>query len=140
MVFVWLFIIVAAIVLEASTVSLVSIWFVPSACISLILAFCKVPLWIQLLVFFGVFLLLMLLLKPMFKKNLGLKKVATNADALIGAQAVVTEPINNLYAQGQVKIRGQVWTARSSDESVTFDVNEVVTVVSIEGVKLICSR
>ena len=140
MVFVWLFVIVAAIVMEASTVSLVSIWFVPSACVSMILALCEVKLWIQLTVFFAVFLLLMMILRPVFKKNMGLKIVPTNADALIGMQAVVIEPINNLHAKGQVKIRGQVWTARSSEENIVYEADEVVTVVAIEGVKLICTK
>ena len=140
MVFVWLFVIVAAIVMEASTVSLVSIWFVPSACVSMILALCEVKLWIQLTVFFAVFLLLMMILRPVFKKNMGLKIVPTNADALIGMQAVVIEPINNLHAKGQVKIRGQVWTARSSEENIVCEADEVVTVVAIEGVKLICTK
>lgn len=140
MVFVWLFVIVAAIVVEASTVSLVSIWFVPSACISMILALCEVKLWIQLIVFFAVFLLLMICLKPVFKKNMGLKIVPTNADTLIGMQAVVVEPIDNLHAKGQVKVRGQVWTARSACENIIYETDEVVTVVAIEGVKLICTH
>ena len=140
MVFVWLFVIVAAIVLEASTVSLVSIWFVPSACISMILALCDVKLWIQLTVFFAVFLLLMVILRPVFKKNMGLKIVPTNADTLIGMQAVVIEQIDNLHAKGQVKIRGQVWTARSANEKIVYEEDEVVTVVAIEGVKLICTH
>lgn len=140
MVFVWLFVIVAAIVLEASTVSLVSIWFVPSACISMILALCDVKLWIQLTVFFAVFLLLMMILRPVFKKNMGLKIVPTNADTLIGMQAVVIEQIDNLHAKGQVKIRGQVWTARSANEKIVYEEDEVVTVVAIEGVKLICTH
>ena len=140
MVFVWLFVIVAAIVLEASTISLVSIWFVPSACISMILALCDVKLWIQLTVFFAVFLLLMMILRPVFKKNMGLKIVPTNADTLIGMQAVVIEPIDNLHAKGQVKIRGQVWTARSANEKIVYEEDEIVTVVAIEGVKLICTH
>lgn len=140
MVFVWLFVIVAAIVLEASTVSLVSIWFVPSACISMILALCDVKLWIQLMVFFAVFLLLMVILRPVFKKNMGLKIVPTNADTLIGMQAVVIEPIDNLHAKGQVKIRGQIWTARSANEKIVYEEDEIVTVVAIEGVKLICTH
>ena len=140
MVFVWLFVIVAAIAVEASTVSLVSIWFVPSACISMILALCDVKLWIQLIVFFVVFILLMLILKPVFKKNIGLKIVPTNADTVIGMQAVVTESIDNLHAKGQVKVRGQIWTARSADEDITFEVGDIVNVVAIEGVKLICDR
>ena len=140
MVFVWLFIIVAAIVLEASTVSLVSIWFIPSACVSMILALCDVKVWIQLTVFFALFFLLMLILKPVFKKNMGIKIVPTNADTLIGMQAVVIEQIDNLHAKGQVKIRGQVWTARSADENIIYEADEVVTVVAIEGVKLICTH
>ena len=140
MVFIWLFVIVAAIVLEASTVSLVSIWFVPSACIAMILALCEVQVWIQLIVFFTVFFLLMICLKPFFKKNMGVKIVPTNADTLIGMQAVVTEQIDNLNAKGQVKVRGQVWTARSADENIIYDAGEVVTVLAIEGVKLICTH
>ena len=140
MVFIWLFVIVAAIVLEASTVSLVSIWFIPSACVSMILALCNVKVWIQLIVFFALFFLLMLILKPVFKKNMGIKIVPTNADTLIGMQAVVTEQIDNLNSKGQVKVRGQVWTARSADENIIYDAGEVVTVLAIEGVKLICTH
>jgi membrane protein implicated in regulation of membrane protease activity len=140
MVFVWLFVIVAAIVIEVSTVDLVSLWFIPSACVALILSLCKVQAWIQIIVFFAVFFVLMIFLKPIFKKNMGLRIVPTNADSLIGAQAVVIEPINNLHAKGQVKIRGQVWTARSSEEGVTYEEGEVVNVLAIEGVKLICNR
>ena len=54
--------------------------------------------------------------------------------------AVVLESINNLEAKGQVKVRGQVWSARSADESVTYAAGEVVRVLSIEGVKLICEK
>ena len=140
MAFVWLFVIVAAIVMEAATVALVSIWFVPSACIAMILALCDVALWIQLLVFFAVFIILMIALKPVFKKNIGLKIVPTNADTVIGMQAVVTESIDNLRAQGQVKVRGQVWTARPSDEKTIYEAGEIVSVLAIEGVKLICSK
>ncbi len=140
MVFVWLFVIIAAIVVEASTVSLVSIWFVPSACISMILALCEVKLWIQLIVFVAVFFLLMVFLKPVFKKNMGLKIVPTNADTLIGAQAVVVETVDNLHAKGQVKVRGQLWTARAADENMIYETGEIVTVTAIEGVKLICDQ
>ena len=70
----------------------------------------------------------------------GLKPVATNADTVIGLDAVVLEPINNLEAKGQVKFRGQIWSARSADESVTYAEGEIVRVLSIEGVKLICEK
>jgi len=140
MAYVWLGVIVLSIILEASTVSLVSIWFVPSACIAMILALCDVRLWIQLVVFFITFLLLMIFIKPLFKKCFGLKTVATNADTVIGLDAVVLEPISNLEAKGQVKVRGQVWSARSADDAMIYGEGEIVRVLSIEGVKLICEK
>jgi membrane protein implicated in regulation of membrane protease activity len=140
MAYVWLSVIVLAIIAEASTVSLVSIWFVPSACIAMILALCNVPIWIQLIVFFVTFVLLMIFIKPLIKKCFGVKLVATNADSVIGLEAVVLEPISNLDAKGQVKVRGQVWSARSAEDSVTYAAGEIVRVLSIEGVKLICEK
>ena len=43
---VWLGVIVAAIVTEASTFALVAVWFIPSALISLLLSIFKLPLWL----------------------------------------------------------------------------------------------
>lgn len=138
--FLWLFVAVVAIITEAFTVSLVSVWFVPSALIAMILAFCGVPYWIQIPVFLLLSVLLILFMKPIAKKVLGVKHIATNADSLIGEQAIVTEEINNLEAKGQVKIRGQVWTARAQDKTKIYQKGEVLNVIAIEGVKLICKK
>ena len=58
---------------------------------------------------------------------------------LLGKEAVVTEDINNTHATGAVKIKGTVWTARSSDDSEIPE-GEIVIVKAIEGVKLIVER
>ena len=63
----------------------------------------------------------------------------TNADALIGEVAVVTEKISNIEARGLVKIRGQIWSAKSAD-GVDIDKDEKVSIISIEGVKLVCRK
>ncbi len=138
--FIWLGIVVAAVVVEVSTVALVSIWFVPSALISMILAFCNVPLWIQILVFLVLSALCIIFIKPISNRFLGVKHVATNADSLIGEEAVVIEEICNLEARGQVKVRGQVWTARAADKYQTYAKGDVLNVIAIEGVKLICTK
>ena len=130
-----------SVILEALTLALVSVWFVPGALISMILAFIPgVPLWVQIVVFLLTSLALMIFLRPITDKLLIGKKVATNADAVIGEMAVVTEPINNLEAKGQVKVRGQIWTARAADKNATYEIGEIVNVVAIEGVKLICKK
>ena len=82
----------------------------------------------------------MIFIKPLFKKCFGLKTVATNADTVIGLDAVVLEPISNLEAKGQVKVRGQFWSARTVDDDCTYDIGDIVTIVAVEGVKLICKK
>ena len=139
--YVWLGVLLFSVILEALTLALVSVWFVPGALISMILAFIPgVPLWVQIVVFLLTSLALMIFLRPITDKLLIGKKVATNADAVIGEMAVVTEPINNLEAKGQVKVRGQIWTARAADKNATYEIGEIVNVVAIEGVKLICKK
>ncbi len=138
--YIWVGIILLAVVLEAATCTLVSIWFIPSAVIALVLSLFKVELWIQILTFIVLSALLLVFSRRIFKKALRIKDVATNADAVIGEKAVVTEPIRNLEARGQVKVKGQVWSARAADPDAEYEVGDVLDVVSIEGVKLICRK
>ena len=63
--------------------------------------------------------------------------IKTNTEALVGKTARVIVDINNLKSQGQVVINGLEWTARSSDDTVVFKIGDAVTIVGIEGVKLI---
>lgn len=139
--YIWLAVIVFAVIVEALTFSLVSVWFVPGALVALILAFVpSIPLWVQIVVFLVIALIFLIFLKPIANKLLIGKRVATNADAVIGEEVVVTEAINNLEAKGQVKVKGQIWTARAADKNITYEVGEVLNVIAIEGVKLICKK
>ena len=136
--YIWLAVIVGAVILETVTLTLVSIWFIPGTLISLILSFFPVPEWIQITIFAVSAIAFLIFIKPIAKNLFKVKRVATNADSVIGEKAVVTEEICNLEARGQVKVKGQVWTARALDPNATFAPGEVLTVVAIEGVKLIC--
>lgn len=138
--YVWLGILIAAIIVEISIPGLVSIWFVPAALISMILAVCNVPLYLQITVFLGISLILIIFSRTIWKKYISVKPVEpTNADAVIGKIALVTENINNITGEGEVKINGMRWSARSKDGNDIIQ-GEKVTVVSIEGVKLICEK
>lgn len=138
--YVWLGVLIAAIIVEASTAGLFSIWFVPPALIAMVLAFCNVPLYLQITVFFGLSLLLIVFSRTIWKKYTAAKPlVPTNADALIGQIGIVTEQIDNVTAVGTVKVNGQVWSARSKNgESIEPDTH--VKILAIEGVKLICEK
>jgi membrane protein implicated in regulation of membrane protease activity len=70
------------------------------------------------------------------KKYIEKYKVASNVDALIGCPAVVVEEIKP-NKKGKVKIASEVWLAVSQEE---FKVNDVATVVSVDGTKLVVKK
>ena len=131
----WLILLVAFAIVEGVTVSLVSVWFIGGAAAALIAALCGAEVWLQVVLFFGVSIVLLLCLRPLSKRLLKQKKVATNADSNIGKEAIVTEEIDNLQGKGAVKIAGVEWSARSEDGSV-IEKDAVVRILRIEGVKL----
>lgn len=130
----WLVLAAAFLVIEFGTVTLISVWFVVGALAATAAALLGAPLWLQVLVFALVSLAMLLLLRPFFRKFVNPHKVKTNVDALIGKQAVVTEPINNLAGTGEIRLDGVIWSARSSDGK-TIPAGTVVTIRAIEGVK-----
>lgn len=140
MIWIWLIVMILALVCEACTTALVSIWFVPPAIISMVLAVVEIDVWIQVVVFFVVSVASIAVFHSIFKKKLANnKKKATNTDVLIGEKAVVTEKIDNLNAVGCVKINGQLWSARTENDEVV-DEGDVVEIVSVKGVKLVCRK
>ena len=137
--YVWIAVIITAVVAESMTSALVAIWFMPSAIVSMILAFFSVPVLVQVLVFMLVSALLIILSKMIFKNVLKVRPTPTNADTVIGESAVVTERICNMENKGLVKVRGQIWSAKSAD-GADLEQGDIVSVISIEGVKLICRK
>lgn len=137
---VWLGVTIAAIVIEASTLALVAVWFIPSALISLVLSLLRLPLWLQVPVFLALSVAQMIFLKPFMKKVLKIRYSPTNADTVIGKTGTVIEKIDNIAGTGAVKADGKVWTARSSDDNITIDEGSLVCAVEIRGVKLICKK
>ena len=138
MAFVWFAAILVFIMLEVSTVSLVSTWFAVGSLAALIVSLFSGPLWLQFVVFLVVSVALLAALRPLVRKYIKPKLVPTNVDSVIGSEGYVTEDIDNLSATGQVKLRGMFWTARSAD-SQPIPKGTLIRVDRIEGVKAIVS-
>lgn len=137
MVWVWLAVVVIAVVVEGYTAQLVSIWFALGALCALIAGMANMALWGQVLVFAGVSLLTVLLTRPLVRRRLATRREATNADRYVGMQGVVLQTIDNVQGKGQVKVQGSVWTARSETVDTAIPEKATVTVVRIEGARLI---
>lgn len=137
MIYVWLGILVASVVLELVTTQMVSIWFSIGALASFIAALVGVEqLWIQIVIFVVVSAIAVAVTRPLVKKMINRKAEPTNADMVIGKTGIVTEKIDNLAPSGLVKVNGTVWTARAADDSV-IEENEKVIIKEIRGVKLL---
>ncbi len=136
MAFVWIVLAVVLGIIEAATVSLLSIWFAVGAIVAIIPAYFGAPIWVQILVFLVVSAVCFVFTKRFFKDVIKVKKQPTNADGLIGEDGIVTAEIDNLSGEGKVFISGLTWSARSSNGE-NIPEGAVVTVRKIEGVTLI---
>ncbi len=102
----WLVVMLLFGVLEAVTVGLTSIWFGLGALGALAASAASAPVLAQIVVFLGVSFLTLLLVRPLAQRFINDRKVATNADRVIGREAVVTEDIDNIQGRGRVSVSG----------------------------------
>ena len=136
----WLVAMVVLLIIEAVVPGLISIWFALGALAALISALFHAPVWLQIVWFVAVSVLTLVLTRPLVKKYVNNRVTPTNADMVIGKDAVVTEGIDNLHAKGAVLLDGKTWTARMAQESEKAEPGETVRVLRIEGVKLIVEK
>ena len=132
---IWLILMIVFILMETTTVMLVSVWFAAGALVALILSLFSLPLPVQVIAFAVVSCGLLALLRPMVQKFLKPKIVKTNVDSVIGSTGPVTVAIENNTAVGQVKLGAMYWTARSTTGNPIPE-GTLVEVEKIEGVKV----
>lgn len=134
----WLVLLVVFLVVEAVTVTLVSLWFAAGALAALLVSFFGAALWLQALVFLAVSAVALAALRPVARKYIRPKITATNVDAVIGSTGLVTVCVDNVTAAGQVKLGAMVWSARSTSGNPIPE-GTLVRADRIEGVKVFVS-
>ena len=135
---IWLGLTVAFLIAEASTVTVISLWFAAGSLVAMAMALLGGAIWLQVLTFLVVSAIALTALRPLVRKYLTPKLTATNIDSVIGSIGIVTATIDNIGATGQVKLNGMEWTARStSGDPIPAGVK--VRVDKIEGVKVFVS-
>lgn len=132
----WIGLMVAFIIIEMSTASLVCIWFAAGALVAAISKIIGVPFGVQIVVFVVASALALVVTKPLVRKIKSKGKTATNADMVIGKFGIVTEEITNDKFAGKVKVAGQEWSAVTADGS-EIPKNAKILVKEISGVKLV---
>lgn len=133
----WLILFVILLIIEIFTMGLTTIWFAGGALIAFLAGVLGFGTGIQIVVFIVVSIALLVLTRPVAIKYFNQKRQKTNAESLIGGQALVIEDIDTLQSQGRVEINGQEWSAKTDEPDGKIAKNTVVVVNGIQGVKLI---
>ena len=136
MIIVWIVVFVAALIVEAASFALVSIWFAAGALGALIAASLGASVTVQLIVFALLAGLLLLFTRPLLKKLFPNKFIPTNSELEIGKTAVVIEAIDNASGKGRVRLGGVDWAAASESGEKIPD-GEIVKVKEVRSAKLI---
>lgn len=132
MFYIWLAIIILLAIAEAMTINLVTIWYVASGIVALILSFFIDNFTIQFAVFTLLGTFLLITTRQFLQTFLDTKNVKTNLDRIIGMNGIVVEEINKNH-NGAVKVDGKIWTAYA-DKKIKVD--STVKVLEINSSKI----
>ena len=136
--FVWTIVLVIAIIVEAITVDLVSIWFGLGAIAALIGEFFGLDQTLQIVLFTIISIVCIFVTRPLAKKYLRGNTIKTNLDRVIGKHCLVTETIT-ADNKGEVKVMGTLWMATSLN-NMAIQAGEYAEIVSIEGAHVIVKK
>ena len=134
---VWIGFVIFMLLCEGFTTQLVSIWFAVGALCAAVSSLITSSVLVQVIVFIVVTCGTLIATKPLVDKyKKGHKDVKTNSDRLIGQTGVMLTDIDTLEAVGQVKVSGEVWTAKLKNPTPVKK-DDKVKILAIEGVKMI---
>ena len=133
----WLVSAVVFAIIEISTVGLVSVWFCIASIVSCIMAYFGSTVSVTFIAFVIISAILVVATRPIIKSKFAPNTQFTNADRIIGKSAVVTTEIDSLKNTGQIKVEGQIWSAKSKGN---IPAGETVVVEAIEGVKAVVTK
>lgn len=135
---IWLIIAGACFIVEMITIGFFIFWFGIGALLAMITSFIFPDnIFLQALIFTISSIILLILTKPLVEKFTKKdKKIETNAYSIIGKKGIVVQDINPTFGVGQIKVAGEVWSAKTNDGSIIEKGSEI-EIINIDGVKAV---
>lgn len=130
----WLGVAIFLGMIEAIAVSVVAIWFVIGALLTIPLTFFDVPFWVELTWFTLSSIVLLVTTRPLALKYFKIGDQKTDINALIDAEAVVLTE-NHPHEVGELKIEGKIWRFQSLSQTC-YQPSDTVIIREIKGVTL----
>ncbi|MCR5231833.1 MAG: NfeD family protein [Acholeplasmatales bacterium] len=136
MIWVWLAVFVIAIVVEALTEELVSIWFGAGALITIPISYAA-PFWVEIVVFAVISVAALIFTRPLIKKLMDRTERKTNVDEFVGKRVKVIKDVDK-FDGGEIKLNGIVYTAILCEEDdVTIKKDTIVEIVALKGNRVV---
>lgn len=133
--YLWLIAAGIFLIAEIITTGFLIFWLGIGSLLAMIASFITDSIFIQTTVFVISSVVLIPLTKPLAKKYFDTgKSIVTNAYGIIGKTGIVTVDINTLESTGQIKVNGEIWSAKADAD---IPKGTKVKVLKIDGVKLI---
>lgn len=135
---IWLIIAGVCFIAEMITVGFFIFWFGIGALLAMITSFIfPSNIFLQTLVFTISSIILLILTKPLVEKFTKKdKKIETNAFSIIGKKGLVVQDINPTFGVGQIKVAGEIWSAKTNDGS-KIEKGSEIQILGIDGVKAV---
>ena len=134
---IWLIVAGFFFILEIATTGFLVCWLGVGALFAMVLSFFVDNIVLQVMLFAISSVILILFTKPLVNKFIDKKTIPTNIDSIIGKEGFVIETIDPVKGVGQVKLGGEVWSAKSFVENTVIEKDTRVVVREINGVKLV---
>jgi membrane protein implicated in regulation of membrane protease activity len=134
----WLLVAAACFGVEIGVSSFWFLWFGVAALINCVLVYAGIipNLPAQLIVFSALSVVFLIFTRPLLVKLLGKRETKSNVDAMIGRTGLCTLTIVP-FEVGQVKVRGEIWTAFAEEK---IEAGRPIIVEAVVGVKLKVSK
>lgn len=140
MIWIWLAVFVIALVLEACTQDIVSIWFSLGALVCICVSNTGIPYWCEIIIFSIISIVTLILTRPIVKKLLDRNIRSTNTDEFIGKKVCVCKEISK-YNPGEVKINDVIYKAiLAEDDDSTISLNSIVEILTLKGNKVVVKK
>ena len=135
----WLIIAILFFILEMMGPGFLLFWVGVGALIAMIVSLFVDSIAIQIGIFVISSIALLFCTRPFANKFAKTDNTVTNAKSIVGKKGIVTKQINPLKGTGQIKIGGESWSAKSSNEDI-IEEGAQVTILDINGVKAIVEQ
>lgn len=133
----WLIVAGICFIFEMATVGFLIFWLGLGALFAMVTSFITDNIFIQTIVFVISSIVFIFFTKPFVKKFIDSKdSIVTNSYSIIGKHAIVIKTIDSTQGEGQIKVDGDIWSAKC-DSDETIPKGAEVIIQKIDGVKAV---